>query len=87
MICKSCTSANRQKFTAEIFVHFDRWEDLKKPCVVVFPKLLVCMDCGFTEFAIPKKELAELAGGYEKVKPHGNERGLEMAQPVAHNCA
>jgi hypothetical protein len=66
MICKSCTSDNRLKFTAEINIHFDGWEGLKKPGVLVFPKLLVCMDCGFTEFVIPERELSELAGGYEK---------------------
>jgi hypothetical protein len=45
-------------------IHFPGREGLGKPAVWVFPKVLVCLDCGFTEFSIPKTELALLAGGY-----------------------
>jgi hypothetical protein len=68
MTCKSCTSTNHLRFSAEINVHFGGWEGLKKPGVLVFPKLLVCMDCGFTEFAMPKTELEKLGSGYENAK-------------------
>jgi hypothetical protein len=61
MTCKSCTSDNRLEFCAEINVHFNGWEGLNRPGVFVFPKLFVCMDCGFTEFAIPARELTGLA--------------------------
>lgn len=57
MTCRSCTSDNREKFDSEIVVHFCGLKNLDKPPVFVFPKLLVCMDCGFTEFAIPETEL------------------------------
>jgi hypothetical protein len=68
MTCKSCTSTNDLRFSAEINVHFGGWAGLDKPGVLVFPKLYVCMDCGFTEFAIPEAELVRLASGYEKTK-------------------
>jgi hypothetical protein len=87
MTCKSCTSHNRLEFSAEINVHFSGWEGLTKPGVFVFPKLLVCMDCGFTEFAIPERELAGLAGGYGKVKPDNGGRSREMERPMAQCCA
>jgi hypothetical protein len=87
MTCKSCTSENGLKFSAEINVHFGGWEGLKKPAVHVFPKLLVCMDCGFTEFAIPERELARLASGCGKVKPNACGSGREMAHPMVQDCA
>jgi hypothetical protein len=87
MTCKSCTSDNRLEFSAEINVHFSGWEGLKRPGVFVFPKLLVCMDCGFTEFAIPERELARLADGYGQVRPNEGGRGRVMEQPMAQDCA
>jgi hypothetical protein len=62
MPCKSCLSEDGRTFNAEIAIHFPRPEDLKKPMVWVFPKLLVCLNCGFTEFAIPETELRRLVG-------------------------
>jgi hypothetical protein len=49
-----------------MIVHFPGLEGLHKPIVWVFPKLFVCMDCGFTEFAIPETELELLASGVRK---------------------
>jgi hypothetical protein len=60
MNCKSCTSEHQRKFSSEINVHFSGLKNLDRPPVFVFPKLLVCMDCGFTEFAIPETELSQL---------------------------
>ena len=60
MRCKSCTSENQRKFTSEIAVHFSGLKNLDKPTVFVFPMLLVCIDCGFTEFSIPEAELGLL---------------------------
>lgn len=57
MTCKSCTSDNQQRFSSEINIHFPGLQNLDKPTVFVFPKVLVCMDCGFTEFAVPETEL------------------------------
>ena len=38
------------EFPAEINIHFPGMENLKQPTVFVFPTLLICLDCGFTEF-------------------------------------
>ena len=64
MSCKSCESENQRNLNGEIAIHFPGLEGLDKPIVWVFPKLLVCLDCGFTEFAIPESELRQLLGGY-----------------------
>ena len=63
MSCLSCGSANRAEFGSEILIHFRGLKNLDKPPVWVFPKLFVCLDCGFSQFAIPKNELALLARG------------------------
>ncbi len=60
MTCKSCSSKNQRKFTSEIAVHFSGLTNLNRLPVFVFPKLLVCLDCGFTDFVIPESELCLL---------------------------
>ena len=63
MACESCGSDNQSKFTAEIAIHSPGLKDLDKPQVWVFPELLVCIDCGNAEFAIPETELRVLTKG------------------------
>jgi hypothetical protein len=55
--CKSCASANQKEFGSEISIHFPGLEGLDKGTVLVFPRLGVCTNCGFTEFTIPDAEL------------------------------
>jgi hypothetical protein len=59
--CRSCESPNQKMFNGEIAIHFPGLKGLDKPIVWVFPKLLVCLNCGLTEFAIPEPELQQLA--------------------------
>ena len=60
MVCKQCSSDNQRPFTSEVAVHFPGLKGLDKPIVWVYPKLLVCLNCGFTQFAIPETELRQL---------------------------
>ena len=62
--CRSCQSANHSAFNSEIAVHFPGLEGLDKPIVWVFPKLLVCLHCGFAEFTVPERELQVLEQGF-----------------------
>jgi len=55
MSCKSCESLNQRNLNGEIAIHFTGLKGLDKPIVWVFPKLLVCLDCGITEFAISRE--------------------------------
>jgi hypothetical protein len=57
MQCKVCGSHNQTEFNAEINVHFPGLKNVDKPAVLVFPKLLLCPDCGFTEFTLSETEL------------------------------
>jgi hypothetical protein len=63
MSCKSCRSENLSEFNGEIAIHFPGLKGLNKSIVWVFPKLLVCMNCGFTEFTVPERELSVLVKG------------------------
>jgi hypothetical protein len=60
--CRSCASEKQREFATEINIHFSGRENLSKPPVFVFPKILVCLDCGFSEFTTSESELARLAG-------------------------
>lgn len=59
--CTLCGSANLGKFTAEIAIHFRGLENLEKPIAWVFPKIVVCLDCGIAQFAVPETELQMLS--------------------------
>lgn len=63
MPCKSCGSVNQCKFTAEMGIHFRGLKNVDKPVVWVFPELVICLDCGTAEFAVPDDELRQLAKG------------------------
>jgi hypothetical protein len=58
MPCSSCLSSHQVEFPAEVNIHF---RDLHNPGVLVFPKILICLDCGASRFSIPENELARLA--------------------------
>jgi hypothetical protein len=61
MACNLCRSEYQRNFNAEIGIHFPGLEGLDKPITWVFPKLVVCLDCGSTKFEIPEAELRQLA--------------------------
>jgi hypothetical protein len=63
MPCKSCGSTNQSKFTGEIAVHFPGLKNIDKDVVWVFPELVVCLDCGTAEFAVPEPQMRLLARG------------------------
>jgi len=58
MSCRRCASANLSRFPTEIAIHLP---GLSTPHVFLFPNVVVCMDCGFTEFVILGTELRRLA--------------------------
>jgi hypothetical protein len=67
MSCQSCQSQNHRNFTSEVAIHFPGLKGLDKPIVWVFPKLEVCMACGFTEFTVPESEMRVLREGIAPV--------------------
>ena len=63
MTCKACHSDKQRVFNGETAIHFPGLDGLDKPIVWVFPKLVVCLHCGFTEFTVPERELQVLEQG------------------------
>ena len=61
MPCRTCQSEKQRSYDSEIAIHFPGLKNLSKPAVFVFPRLLVCLDCGFTEFVVADAELEALA--------------------------
>jgi hypothetical protein len=61
MFCETCGSRNEWEFPAEINIHLDTPENLDRPGLLVFPKLRVCLDCGFSRFTTPETGLWLLA--------------------------
>jgi len=45
---------------SEIGIRFPGLKNIDKPVVWVFPELVVCLDCGTAEFAVPEAELGNL---------------------------
>jgi len=62
MSCTFCTSSNQAEFPAEMNIHRMGLWNADKPGIFVFPRVLVCLDCGFSSFMTPESELAQLAG-------------------------
>jgi hypothetical protein len=42
-------------------IHFPGLQNIDKPVVWVFPEVLVCLDCGTAEFAVPEDACANSA--------------------------
>jgi len=61
MSCKGCCSDKQSAFNVEIALHFPGPQGVDKPIVWVFPKLVVCLQCGLAEFTVPESELHVLA--------------------------
>ena len=61
MACRSCgANPDVQSFKGEIALHFSGLDGLTKPIVWVFPRVLVCLNCGFAEFAVPDEQVKTL---------------------------
>jgi hypothetical protein len=69
MYCALCESSNQAEFPTEMNIHFRGLRNIDKPGVLVFPKVLICLDCGSSTFTTPKSDLALLAKAAPTSKP------------------
>jgi hypothetical protein len=75
MSCPICASAKQVEYSVEMMVHRTGLKSLDNPSVLVIQKALVCLDCGFSQFTVPKSELALLASD----PPNGERRTMAAA--------
>ena len=68
MPCAQCDPSNQWEFPSEINIHSRNIKKLHEPTLLVFPTLVVCLDCGSARFAIPETELRLLR---ERTKSSG----------------
>ena len=59
----ACVFENCQEFTGEVAIHFPGIKGLRRPIVYTFPKLRVCLECGYADFTVPERELNVLVTG------------------------
>ena len=60
MACRVCLSAKEAEFSTEMMIHFSGRKHLLKPGVLIFPEMVVCLDCGATRLTIPEGTLESL---------------------------
>ena len=71
MSCRRCASDEQKNFNGELAMHFPGWEGLNRPHVFVFPKLTVCLGCGFVEFVLSDEQREQLTTGGAPVQSCG----------------
>lgn len=65
MACRACGSEKQRELPSEINIHPPHGlANLDRPCVLAVPTLLVCFDCGFTEFVLEEGERTKLYEHY-----------------------
>jgi hypothetical protein len=69
IICPSCASDNKRTLNGETALHFPGFKGLDKPIVWSFPRILVCLNCGFAEFALEDAALKSLRQLYADEGP------------------
>ena len=87
MYCPSCASSRQVEFSAEINIHFRGLQDLDKPSVLVFPMVLVCLDCGLSRFTTPQAELEQMVGRAPIGETSTGTRPLAKPNSFGQNCA
>ena len=60
MSCPSCASGHLSQFSGELMLHLIGFKNVNNPGVLLFPEILVCVNCGHARFNVPATELALL---------------------------
>jgi hypothetical protein len=78
--CPNCQSAQVSIIPAEIRLYRNRQRTLSHPPLTPTPDIRVCMDCGWSEFAIPR---SWLAAGWLRSVNHESAPGPQLVARTA----
>jgi len=67
--CRICESENVSLLNAETNLHFPGRRGLDQQSIFAFPRVTVCLNCGYSEFTLTERELQPLRA--EAVRPSG----------------
>ncbi len=70
MACKDCTSENQREVPGELALAFPGVQRVHLAPVHISNKVVVCLDCGYTELVIPAGKLQQLRQGMARA--HSN---------------
>jgi hypothetical protein len=76
MSCPACASGKQMSFSAEMMLHSPGRKNLANPGVWLFPKLLVCLDCGVSLFTIPEPKRGLLTSGTPTAEAFAQEESV-----------
>lgn len=77
MACTGCLSSNQVEMHTEINIHYSSLAYPGNPGIFVFPTVMICLDCGVSQFTLKEEDLAQIAAhsrkaGAESVEPSNN---------------
>lgn len=87
MACNFCGSEKEAEFNTEMNVHRRGLNNIDSPGVLLFPKILVCLNCGSSRFAITESQLSLLTTGTQTTEVSIARRNVEHSHPRLENCA
>ncbi len=61
MACTVCLSRNQVEMNTEINIHYSGPADYGDPGIFLYPKVMVCLDCGVSQFIVGEDDLAQIA--------------------------
>jgi hypothetical protein len=66
MSCTRCLSLHQTELNTELNLHFRGLTFIGDPGILMFPKVLVCLDCGLAQFVVAERELSQIVERNEK---------------------
>jgi hypothetical protein len=58
--CAFCGSTNQRMFAAEANIHFPGLRGIDTGSIFIFPRFLICLDCGQLESTLSNNELEQI---------------------------